>query len=331
MKKFLSVMASALLLAVCVPFSACDNREKILIYTSCEDYTMEYLDECMKKDFPDYKVEIEYMATNNIAARVIEEGESSDCDIIFAQEYGYLAQMANAGVLAKLADLYDYSVYLEDTLESDAKDYLLPALRVGGGVIINNNVLQRERLEKPTSYSDLLDEKYKGLVSMPSPKSSGTGYMFYLSLVNEMGEAAALEYFDNLTPNVLAYTTSGSGPVNALVSREAAVGFGMLSQAVEKINSGVNELEILFFDEGAPFNLYGNAIVKGKENRSAVKEVMDYLYSTFTDAVCAKFYPEPVLKDKQYTLPNFPKNINYSDMKNNTLTRKEDLLAKWKN
>ena len=47
------------------------------------------------------------------------------------------------------------------------------------------------------SASDLLDAKYKKLISMASPKSSGTGYMFYLSLVNAMGQQQAIEYFNN--------------------------------------------------------------------------------------------------------------------------------------
>ena len=164
---------------------------------------------------------------------------------------------------------------------------------------------------------------------MASPKSSGTGYMFLYSLVKAWGEEEALSYFDSLTPNVLAYTTSGSGPVNALVGREVAVGFGMISQAVDKINNGNDELEVLFFEEGAPCNLYGNAIVKGKKANTAVKEVMDYLDSFYTNESNRLYYPEPVLKNTSYNVPNFPENIQYSDMTGNNLSAKEALLAKW--
>lgn len=330
-KKIVGIFSAIVMASTCFVAASCDSREKIFIYTSSEDYCMEFLQESLDKKFPDYSIKIEYMSTSNIAAKIINEGESSDCDIIFAEEYGYIEKMAEAGVLAKLSDYsnYDYSVYLEDTVESQAKDYLLPSIRVGGGIFINTKVLQDRNLDKPQSYADLLDVKYKGLISMPSPKSSGTGYMFYLALVNEMGEAAAIDYFNKLTPNILAYTSSGSGPVNALVGREVAVGLGMISQVAEKISGGNDELEILFFEEGAPFNLYGNSIVKGKDKRESVKKVMDYIYSDFTDAVCAKYYPEPVLKNKTYSVPAFPSNITYSDMSNNTLAKKVDLLEKW--
>ena len=165
---------------------------------------------------------------------------------------------------------------------------------------------------------------------MPSPKSSGTGYMFYLSLVNAYGEEKALEYFDGFAKNIINFTSSGSGPVNALTNREAGVGFGMISQAVDKINNGNEELEILFFDEGAPYSLYGSSVVNGKQNRAEVMDVMDYIYSSFINESCQKFYPEQLYKGKKYEVKNFPKAINYANMKNNTLNRKENLLKKWK-
>lgn len=102
----------------------------------------------------------------------------------------------------------------------------------------------------PASYDDLLDEKYKKLISMPNPASSGTGYMFLRQFTNEWGEDEAFAWFDQFTENVLSYTSSGSGPINALVQGEVGIGLGMTSQAVVEINEGVTDLEILFFAEG---------------------------------------------------------------------------------
>ena len=65
-----------------------------------------------------------------------------------------------------------------------------------------------------------MDSVYAGVVSMPNPKTSGTGYNFLKSLVNAWGEDAAFDYFDALAENVYQFTSSGSGPVNALVQGE---------------------------------------------------------------------------------------------------------------
>lgn len=318
-------MASAALLA-----TACNKGSNtVTIYTSTEDYNMEYMQKCLDEKFPDYKIVIENMSTSNIAAKIIEEGKGSDCDIVYAEEYGYLEKMIENNVLDSIKGDYDLSKYSDDATKENVRDYVLPNIRTGGGIILNTKVLSDNNLPEPTSYEDLLDSKYEGLISMASPKSSGTGYMFFYSLVKAWGEEEALDYFDDLTPNVLAYTTSGSGPVNALINREVAVGFGMIAQAVTKINDGNNELKVVFFEEGAPFNLYGSAVVKGHKERKAVKDVMDYLDSFYTNESCKLYYPEPVLKNTDYNIPNFPTDFEYANMEGNNLQNKESLLSKW--
>ena len=330
MKKIFTLIGTLAIAGTAMFSTGCNNnKETVTIYTSTEDYNMVFMQKCLDEQFPNYNIVIEYMSTSNIAAKVIEEGASSDCDIVYAEEYGYLEKMIGAGSLDSIKGDYDLTKYVDDAVPSSVNEYVLPALRTGGGVIVNNYVLAQNGLEKPTSYNDLLDAKYKDLVSMASPKSSGTGYMFLYSLVKAWGEETALSYFDSLTSNVLAYTTSGSGPVNALVGREVAVGFGMISQAVNKITEGNEELEVLFFEEGSPYNLYGNAIVKGKKARQSVKDVMDYLDSYYTNESCKLYYPEPVLKNVSYDVANFPTNIVYSNMEGNNLEAKQSLLDKW--
>ena len=204
----------------------------------------------------------------------------------------------------------------------------MAATRNGGAIIINPNVLAEKGIEEPTSYEDLLKPEYKGLVSMPDPKSSGTGYMFVKNLVNTWGEEEAFEYFGKLADNILQFTSSGSGPVNALVNKEAAIGLGMTAQAVTAINEGAN-LKILFFEEGSPYSLYGYAIPEGKQNRPAVKAVFDFFYNTLVREDKELYYPEQVFVDQVNNIENYPTNIKYGNMENNTTEEKARLLEKW--
>lgn len=330
MKKIISLCLVFLILCFGLVYKSTKKTNAVIIYTSTEDYNMELLQKRLNEQFPDYEVVVEYLSTSNIATKVLEEGSSSECDIIFSLDYGYLDKLISSDRLANFNDVYDLSIYEDDTITTFNKNYVLPSTRNGGCVIINNKVLADKGIAKPTSYQDLLKPEFKDLVSMPSPKSSSTGYMFLLSLINEWGEEAAFEYFDGLSKNVIAFTSSGSGPVNALTNREAAVGLGMTAQAVDKINNGNNELEVVFFDEGSPFALLGSSIVKGKETRPEVIEVFNYLYSSFIEESCKTFYPEAILKNKTFEIANFPTNIKYSNMSNNSLTNKENILKKWK-
>lgn len=268
---------------------------------------------------------IEYLPAGNHAARLLAEGTATECDITYDLEYTYLQKLADAGVLADLSD-YDFSVFTEDVTRSS---YYMPEYRNGGAVIVNPTVLNKHGLAKPTCYDDLLKPEYQDLISMPNPASSGTGYMFLLAMVNERGEDAAFEYFDGLAKNVLQFTSSGSGPVNALIQQEAAIGLGITGTAVTAINDGA-ELEILFFEEGSPYALYGQGMIAGKETRPAVREVYDFLYSTYAYENCEKFFPEPIFANRTFSIENYPGNITYCDMSGDTASQKEHLLSKWK-
>lgn len=317
------VLVTGLMLAGMV---GCGNsKERVLIYTSAEDYSVANMTQRLNEVFPEYNIVVEYISTGNHGAKLLAEGTSTDVDIVHDLDYAYLAQLAEAGVLADLSG-YDYSIYMPDTKEST--NYIVEC-RNGGAIILNTKVLKEKGLAEPTSYEDLLKPEYEGLISMPNPKSSGTGYMFLKSLVNAWGEEKAFAYFDKLTPNVLQYTSSGSGPVNALVQEEAAVGLGMTAQAVLQINAGA-PLKVVYFEEGSPFNLYGQTMIKGKETRESVKRVFDYIISTYCYENNEKFMPEKIYVDKDFVLENYPQDIAYSDMSNNSSEEKERLLAMWK-
>ena len=299
------------------------KKESIVIWTSGEDYKNEtYLNSLIEK-FPEYDFTMEYMNSSTIAAKIMEEGDKCSADIILSEEYGYLNMCEE--YLAELED-FDFSIFLDDIVPASHK--FSPEVKNGGAIILNPAVLEAKGIEEPTSYDDLLKPEFKDLVAMPSPSSSGTGYMFLRQLTNEWGEDEAFSYFEKLTENILQYTSSGSGPVNALVQGEIAVGLGMTSQAVVEINEGVG-LKIIFFEEGSPFSMYGNAIIKNSYNRESVKKVFDYLAVDLARQNNEMYFPDQIFKDFTPKIDNFPTNIHYGNMSNDTRGEKEKLLSKW--
>lgn len=324
MKKRIMITCAVLMLCV---LAGCGTKEDnhVVIYTSAEDYRVEYLTQRLSEEFPDYNITIEYMSTGNHAAKLLAEGTKTECDISYDLEYGYLAQLDAEGYLADLSE-YDKSIYMEDTAVSD--NYIIE-YRNGGAIIMNQKLLKEKGLSEPQSYEELLKPEYKGLISMPDPKASGTGYMFLKSLVNEWGEEEAFAYFDDLTENILQYTSSGSGPVNALLQGEAVIGLGMTGQAVIQFNEGA-DFKIVYFEEGSPYSLYGQTIIKGKESRQCVKDVFDFLIQIYNKENNELFFPEQIYKDYVPVIENYPIDIKYSDMSNNTIEEKERLLERWK-
>lgn len=324
MKKMITGLMSIVMLATLL--AGCGQKKgenRIVIWTSGEDYKNEYyLTECQAK-FPDYDIVLEYMNSSTIAAKVQEEGENCSCDIIVSEEYGYLELCED--YLAELTD-FDFSPYL-DEIVPDSHKYT-PELKNGGCIVINKNMLADKGLPVPSSYEDLLNPCYEGLISMPNPLSSGTGYMFLRQLTNEWGEDEAFAYFEGLSKNVLQYTSSGSGPINALVQGEVAIGFGMISQAVVEKNAGV-DIDITFFAEGAPYSMYGNAVLANSAGRSEVMDVFNYLATDLCKGNNEKFFPDQIYKDFVPEVSGYPANVKYGNMSNDTLSEKERLQARW--
>lgn len=321
-----SILCAAMLLSLVVLAGCGSDKEKVTIFTSAEDYRVEYMRKMLNEKFPQYDIDIQYMSTGEQAAKLMSEGKNTECDISHDIEYGYAMQLDEKKTFADVSSVVDLSAFADDAVISKT---VVPEARNGGAIIVNKTVLSERNLPMPTCYDDLLKPEYKGLISMPNPKSSGTGYMFLKSLVNTWGEEKALAYFDKLTDNILAYTSSGSGPVNALLQKEVAIGLGMTAQAVTKINESDADFEILFFEEGSPFSLYGQAIVAGKETRECVKEVFAYLCGDITVGMNELYYPEKIFKDITPEIENYPTDIVYADMSNDSFAEKERLLEKW--
>ena len=323
MNKLLKILLACILVISLTGCQSQMTRPKVVIYSSSENYRNEYLQKRLDEQFPQYDIFIQYISTGNSAARLKSEGKKIEADIILELETTYLEQLKD--MLVTLDD-YDFSRYLDELVPSHKK--YAPWYRISGAIIVNREVLKSKGLAVPNCYEDLLKPEYKNLISMPSPKASSTGYMFLKNIVNVMGETQAFKYFDELSKNILQFTSSGSGPVKALLQKEAGIGLGITYQAVNEINHGVN-LDILFFKEGAPYTTAGFAMVEGHQDKKGVKEVFDYLYNTLIYEDKEKFAPEQIFKGQVNHVENYPKNINYANMSNNTESERLRLLRKW--
>ena len=320
------LLVIVMLLAVASGFAK--GKEQVVIYISDEQSYIKTIHALLSEQFPDYDIVMEYIPTGQQAARLMAEGTSTECDITMELTYNYLHELEEAGILADLSDIVDFSKYSDNVNQSS--HYSVKGLLLGT-VVVNAEMLEELGLPEPESYEDLLDPMYEGLIVMADPRTSGTGYMFLKSLVNAWGEEEAFDYFEKLSGNIVQFTTAGSGVINSMVQKEAAIGLGMVFQAADEIEAG-EPLKMLPFEEGAPYTLYGQAIIAGKEERDCVREVFQYITTGVMDFF-AENYPVRVfnvLNDKAAELPgSIPEDFSLSDMSNDTAEEQDRLLSMW--
>jgi len=268
-----------------------------------------------------------YMSTGKAAAKIYSEGPQTEIDMLVGLETGYMNKLKE-----NLTDISGMSnlPYMENVTPEDNGNLWVTWERQAGAIIVNRDILEKYDLEKPTCYEDLLKPEYKGLIAMPDPKSSGTGYFFYKNWVNLWGEEGALEYVDKLHGNLKQFTESGSGPMKLLTQGEVAIGLALTFQAVSAINEG-QPFEIIYPPEGSPYSLTGSAIISGHQEKEGVKEVFDFIINDFLVYDKQHFSPEIIYEGQTILLDNYPENIRYADMSGiQDDKEKERLLAIWK-
>ena len=324
MKKVFLVLISLTL--VLTLLSVTGGQDRIVVCASSEQFRNDALQEQLNAHFPEYDIAVMYMSTGKAASKVLVEGKNTEVDILVGLETGYLNKIQSS--LADISGISRIS-YLEGLSPENSHNLWVTWERQAGAMIVNPRVLDKYGLEAPQSYEDLLKPEYKGLIAMPDPKSSGTGYLFYKNWVNTMGEEGALSYVDALYPNLKQFTESGSGPIKLLKQGEIAIGLALTFQAVNEINDG-QPLQIIFPEDGSPYSLTGTAMISGRELDPNITSVYDFIVNQFLIYDKEHFSPEPIYTGQQISIPNYPQNIVYADMTGiQDAAEKERLLSLW--
>lgn len=304
-----------------------ENKDSIVVCASSEQFRNDALQEQLTERFPDKNIIVMYMATGKAAAKIYAEGTHSEIDILVGMETGYLNKIKSS-----LADISGISriPYMDGVQVADNDNLWVTWERQAGAVIVNTDILQKYGLEAPETYQDLLKPEYKGLIAMPDPKSSGTGYFFYKSWVNTMGDEGALAFVDQLYGNLKQFTESGSGPIKLLKQGEVAIGLALTFQAINEINDG-QPLKVIFPENGSPYSLTGTAIIDTHQDKTGVKEVYDFIVNEFLVYDKENYSPEQIYQGQVNRIPNYPQKIIYADMTGiQDDKEKERLLALWK-
>lgn len=330
MKKLVSVvLALCCALGLCFPALA---AERVVIYTAAEDERIAYLQEGLNKQFPDMEIVIQSLGTGQLLSKLQAEGRGGDCDIFYDLEAVNAEIILNSDpeLFADLSE-YDFSIYDPSVTGYTERHHRYAVNgKTAGAFLVNQAALEEKGLAVPETYEDMLKPEYAEMIAMPSPMSSGTGYSYYNGMVTLLGEEAGLKYFDDLYPNIMEYTTSGSAPAKSAVRGDAAIAYGLLWQCVQYANENEG-LVVVIPEQGLAFDLFTMGMISGHETRPAVKEVFSYLYNELNRPQCAMFNPDRIYADMPAAeIPNYP--AGYSEIPMEGLfdfQYKQNLLDQW--
>src|SRR5215218_3207653 len=253
------------------------GKSSILVYTAMEADQVAPIMDAFRREHPEINATVVRDSTGVITARLLAEASAPRADVVWGLAPTGLLVVEQKGLLAA------YAPAGLEHIEPRFRDEQSPPRWVGTAVLMtafaaNVPELKRRNLAVPKSFDDLTDPGLRGLVTMPNPASSGTGYLILCGILQSRGEDAGWAYLDKLHPNVAQYTHSGSKPATMAAAGEYPVGVALDARCVAEKNRGA-PIEIVFPTDKSGWDLEAMALVQKKEIKPAAKVFMDWAAS----------------------------------------------------
>lgn len=262
---------------------------EITVYTALEDDQIaKYLPPFNEKH-PNIKVNIVRDSTGIVTAKLLAEKANPQADVVWGLAATSLLVADKEGLLAP------YAPAGLDKIRPNFRDSRNPPHWVGidtwfSAFCVNTKELAAKKLPMPVSWDDLLKPEYKGLIVMPNPNSSGTGYLSVSAILQLKGEAEGWKYLDKLNENIAVYTHSGSKPCKMAGAGETVIGISFDYRAIKQKADG-QPIEAVFPKEGSGWETEANALVKKAQIKPAARTFLDWAISPEAMKLYATSYP----------------------------------------
>ena len=292
MKKLLTlVLASLLVLSLAVGALA---DGKITAYGAYQEDELKFMFDAFKAETG---IEVFYvrLSASELFTRIQAEAENPQVSLWFGTSVDTLNVAAAQGYL---------EAYTPNGIEN-----IPESLRDPNGfwtahslsvlcLASNEDWLAESGVNPPTSWAELLDEKYKDEVVVAHPGTSGVAYAWLSSMVSLMGEDAAIAYMQKLDKNIVQYSKGGAAPARMAGLGESGVGLCWSCDALNTIDAGY-KLTLTYPEEGTPFEITGMALVKNgpADEMENAKKYMDWAITKEAQKMYVdKYYRLPVVE-----------------------------------
>jgi iron(III) transport system substrate-binding protein len=260
---------------------------RVLVYTAMEPDQVAAIVDAFRKDHPEVQVTAIRESTGVIMARLLSEAADPKADVVWATA-------ATALLAAEEKGLFEpYAPPGLEHINPRFRDGQDPPRWIGTGVLMtafaaNVPELKRRNVRVPQSFDDLADPAYRGLVTMPNPESSGTGFLIVNGLLQGRGEEAGWAYLDRLHQNMAQYTHSGSKPATMASAGEYPVGVSLDQRCLAEKARGA-PVEVVFPKDKSGWELEAMALVKKKNPSAGAKVFLDWAASPAAFAHYTKY------------------------------------------
>jgi iron(III) transport system substrate-binding protein len=333
MKFWKSMLAGALGLAV-LGGAAHAQSTQLTVYTALETDQLKAYQEAFNKVHPEVEIKWVRDSTGVITAKLLAEKSNPQADVIWGVAASSLALFARNGMLEAYAPLN------LDAIMPQYRDKKSPpawwGMDVFGATVCFNTVeAKKHGIATPTTWKDLTKPEFKGLVVMPNPASSGTGYFDVVAWLalwgDDNGKGGGWKYMDALHENIGQYTHSGSKPCNMAAAGEYVAGISFEYRGHTNKAKGA-PIDLVFPKEGLGWDLEGFAIYNGTKKQAAARKLADWASSKDAMILYGKNFAITAQPGVAPKLANIPADYEARLIKmdfDQSAANRDRILAEW--
>jgi iron(III) transport system substrate-binding protein len=264
---------------------------KIVVYSALPDLETTLVNREFTKRTGVQVEALSVAAAGTLAARITAERARPRADIFVGGSADFHAPLAKEGLLA----VYKSPAAAEAKVNPAYIDaagfwhgWYLGAL----AIIINTDRWDREmaprRVAKPANWDDLIKPEFRGHFIMPSPITTGGGYIFVAAQTFRLGEDRAWAYIRQLNTNASQYTPTAPGTITLLARGEGIVGMQWAHEGIGARLASQQPLETIVPPDTA-FEIGAVSIIKGAPNLEGAKAYVDFLMSRTPQVINAAY------------------------------------------
>ncbi|WP_439817191.1 putative 2-aminoethylphosphonate ABC transporter substrate-binding protein [Zavarzinia sp. CC-PAN008] len=322
--------AAGVALAAMAFANVAQAQTELTVYTAIEADQLAEYKAAFEKDNPDITINWVRDSTGVVTAKLLAEKAAPVADVVWGLAATSLMLLDSEGMLMP------YAPKGLDQIKPNMRDAANPPKWVGmdvwaSAMCFNTAEAEAKSLPRPATWADLAKPEYKGMVGMPNPASSGTGYLMVSYWLQSMGEDAGWAYMDKLHENIAAYTHSGSKPCRQAGAGEYAIGLSFEYRG-NKTKADGAPIDVILPTDGLGWDMEATAILAATDTPEAAQRLADWAASPTANAIYAKGYAVVAIPGIQKPLEFVEGDVEALLGKNDftwAATNRDRILAEW--
>lgn len=264
---------------------AATAKTELVVYTNIEPENLNKYSKAFQQQNPDITIKWVRDSAGPITARLLAEKDAPKADIVFGLALNSVLSLEPHGLFEsyKPVDFDKVSPMMRDSRD---EPIWVGINAWASGFCVNDKEMEKRGLPTPKTWQDLTKPEYKGLLVMPNPASSSTGYMDVAAWLHIMGAEAGWKYMSDLHANMKMYTHSGCKPCQMAAQGEIAIGISS-GVCAKPFVARKAPLSVVIPTDGVGWDMESAAMLKSSKNKDAARKLMDFAASEHAAKIAA--------------------------------------------